>query len=354
LIKITQPSEVVNTAQAMRVDGVPVERDGATAGGAVCVSEGQNFDLPGGVEKAGLSLSHISPQAGSVGCEVVITPPQIKYAVCASLVKVSRGGEAVGGGKRGVISGRSAASRRRLLDTLHSVNREAYNGAMFVTLTYPDEVEPIPEKVHRDLDCFSARLGRLYPGAAVIWSQESKPRKSGEHVGKVYYHYHLITFGVTVLDPAWVSRAWFEIVNSGEAKHLAAGTRVEMLRDSKQGIAYVAKYLSKEESAETALPQLLAVASSFSFNVTWMWWQAYVTATTGRTWGAFGRENLPIAFAYAILTDELFYSLRRQLRNYVKGQAKMRGRKVRYRSDYTSGVTAYVSDNTAVRLLMSM
>lgn len=354
MIKITQPSEVVNTAQSMRVDAVPTEWQGATAGGAVVGSVGEVLTECNPSENVGLSLSHISPRGAVGGGDAVVTPPQIKYAVGASLVKVSRGGLAQGGGKRGAISGRSSQSRRRLLDTLHSVNRTAYDGALFVTLTYPDDVEPKPEKVHRDLDCFAERLRRLYPLSAVVWSQEPKPRKSGLHVGKIYYHYHLITFGVQVLDPAWLSRVWFEIVGSDNQKHLAAGTQVQLLRDAKQGIAYVAKYLSKDELAEIAVTQLTVMLKTFPLPVVAAWWDSYKSAETGRTWGAFGRENLPIAFAYAILNEENFYNLRRQLRNYVKGQAKKRGRKVRYRSDEFSGVTAYVSDQTAIKLLLSI
>ncbi len=271
----------------------------------------------------GLSLSHISPQ------KVVVSPPQLCYAVGASLCKVSRGGKQQGGGKRGAIAGRSAQSRRRLLDKLHSVKRAAFNGALFVTLTYPDEVDPKPEKVHRDLGCFERRLRRLYPKSSAVWGDEPKKRKSGAHVGKVYFHYHVIVFGVGFLERAWLSRVWFEIVGSGNPAHLAAGTQVQMLRSAKQGIAYVAKYLSKQQLQEMGLDK------------------------TGRTWGVFGRENLPVSFAYALLSLSEFYSLRRQLRRWVKAESKRRGRKVRYRGDECSGVTAYVSDETAVRLLLT-
>lgn len=319
----------------------------SSAGGA-----SERTDAGGAV---GLSLSHISPQGTeSVSGEVVVTPPQLRYAVNASLVKVSRGGVAQGGGKRGAISGRSSQSRRRLLDTLHSVNREAFDGALFVTLTYPDEIEPTPAKVKRDLDCFAERLRRLYPNVSAVWSQEPKPRKSGEHVGKVYYHYHLIVFGVGFLERCWLSRVWFEIVGSSNESHLAAGTQVQLLKSSKQGIAYVAKYLSKNELSEIALTQLLAVLSAFPLPVVLKWWQAYIEAETGRTWGAFGRENLPVSFAYAVITIKEFFNLRRQLRHFVKAESKRRGRKVRYRGDESSGVTAYVNDQTAVKLLMSL
>ncbi len=285
-------------------------------------------ELPAGV---GLSLSHISPQnEKSSENKVVFTPPQLCYAVGASYCKVSRGGVCQGGGKRGAIVGRSAQSRRRLLDTLHSVQRSAYDGALFVTLTYPDEVEPTREKVKRDLDCMGERLRRLYPRVAVIWSQEPQQRKSGANVGKVYYHYHLILFGVGFIEKAWLSRTWYAVVGSENPAHLAAGTQVQKLRSAKQGIAYVAKYLSKQQLQELGLDK------------------------TGRTWGAIGRENLPVSFAFAVLTESEFYSLRRQLRHWVKTESKRRGRKVRYRGDERSGVTAYVSDETAIRLLMSM
>lgn len=271
------------------------------------------------LDAVGLSLSHISPQ--------VETPPQVKYAVGASLCKVfCGGGLAVGGGRRGRIVGRSAQSRRRLLDTLHSVRHEAYEGALFLTLTYPDAVEPTPERVARDLDCLAERLRRRFPALAAVWSQELQDRKSGEHVGKVYPHYHLIVFNVRRIDGDWLRRAWFEVVGSGDEKHLRAGIRIEQLRGARQGIGYVGKYVSKEALAELG-------------------W-------TGRTWGVFGREQLPVSFAYAELSMREFHQMRRILRHYVKRVVSRRGRRVRFPSDRTSGVTAYISDATTLKLLL--
>ena len=311
MLIVDEISSLVNsTFPARRSDGLVGRRLGPADG------------TPG----VGLSLSHISPQG------VVETPPQIAYAANASYVKLFRGGEYLGGGKRGPISGRSAQSRRRLLDTLHSVNKDAYFAALFLTLTYPDDIEPQPEKVHRDLDCLAERLRRRFPGMSAVWSQEPKARKSGAHVGKVYFHYHLIVFGVERVDKDWLSKVWFDVVGSGNSAHLRAGTQVQRLVSMKEGIGYVAKYLSKEQLDELE-------AAGFD--------------RTGRTWGVFGRENLPVSIVYALVTIQEFFNLRRQLRNYVKGQARSRGRKVRYRSDETSGVTAYVSDETALRLLLS-
>lgn len=298
----------------------------------------------------GLSLPHISPRDSA---PVVTTPPQMCYAAGANYVKVSRGGsERMGGGRRGAVTGRSQESRKRFMDLLNQVKRDSYAGALFLTLTYPDGVEPAPEKVHRDIDTLAARLARQYPKSAVVWSQEQKIRKSGAHVGKCFFHYHLILFGVGFLEKNWVSRVWYEIVGSGDERHLRAGTKIEHLRSSKQGIAYVAKYVTKDELAETGMMVLQAALAVFPLQVVLRWWPDYVAAKTGRTWGAFNRDNLPIHLVYVILDVARFFNFRRQLRHYVKAKCKRRKKRIRYRSDEFSGASAWVSDAAAVKLLM--
>lgn len=299
----------------------------------------------------GLSLSHISPRDSA---PVVTTPPQLCYAAGANYVKVSRGGcEHTGGGRRGAVTGRSQESRKRFMDLLNQVQRASYEGALFLTLTYPDGVEPAPEKVHRDIDTLAARLLRAYPKSAAIWSQEQKVRKSGAHVGKCFFHYHLIVFGVKFLEKNWVSRTWYEIVGSNDERHLQAGTKIEKLRSSKQGVSYVAKYVTKDELAETGMTVLQAALSVFPLEVVLKWWPGYVAAKTGRTWGAFNRGNLPIHLVFTLLSDLDFFNFRRLLRHYVKAKCKKRKRRIRYRSDEFSGASAWISDETAIKLLVA-
>jgi hypothetical protein len=128
-------------------------------------------------------------------------------------------------------------------------------------------------------------MARKYPNVAGVWKLE--PQKRGAphfHLlvwGMLDVNYHLAYFdGTTGLVPAeiarlvrvqeireWVSQAWYEVVGSGDEKHLRAGTRVEDVRSLNGVSAYLKKYLGKEVPPE---------------------WE-----NAGRWWGIFQRENMP-------------------------------------------------------------
>ena len=55
-------------------------------------------------------------------------------------------------------------------------------------------------------------------------------------------HFHLL-YNDVELDKKAVSLAWYRIVDSGDEKHLKAGTSVEHLRNQHAAESYVSKYL---------------------------------------------------------------------------------------------------------------
>jgi hypothetical protein len=185
--------------------------------------------------------------------------------------------------KRGKISEFTKKSRLRMQRELSKVRRDAL--PILVTLTYPGEYSAEPKVWKRDLDNFSRRMAREYPNVAGVWKLE--PQKRGAphfHLlvwGMLDVNYHLAYFdGTTGLVPAeiarlvrvqeireWVSQAWYEVVGSGDEKHLRAGTRVEDVRSLNGVSAYLKKYLGKEVPPE---------------------WE-----NAGRWWGIFQRENMP-------------------------------------------------------------
>lgn len=186
---------------------------------------------------AGLSSAHISPginppsdhrEEGAAylylgGSLVTVRKPCIKTAQ-------------VGGGIRGLASF-SRASRVRLMRKLAMIKR--HDLPLFVTLTYPGEYSHDPKVWKNDLDKISKRLFRKFPSAGFIWKLE--PQKRGAP------HYHLLLWGIGYNEAIkWFSRAWFEVVRSGDSRHLAAGTRVERIKSIKGVFAYASKYLAKE------------------------------------------------------------------------------------------------------------
>lgn len=157
--------------------------------------------------------------------------------------------------KRGKVQTFSLSSRRRLMSWLNALKPEVK--PMFTTLTYPDTYlkTSTPKAWKRDLKAFEDRFRRAYPEGAFLWRLEVVDRKSGVHVGAIYPHFHLLVFlkGVSVFTfRAWVKRAWYEVVGTGDIHHLKAGTEVSFV-NSRQGIrAYASKGMAVTLSAELA------------------------------------------------------------------------------------------------------
>lgn len=250
--------------------------------------------------------------------------PSIEIADQASFVKLTGAafGGQQGGGIRGKVRGFSGASRKRLLDFLNSVDEKALAQALFVTLTYPDQFSEEPERWKRDLDTFCKRLVRKFPLVSAVWRLETQERKSGENAGKVAPHFHLLVFGLKVLPKELLSRWWYEIVGSGDPKHLVAGTQVMRVRSRRGILWYASKYIAKTEQA----PELEA----------------------GRVWGIEGRGNLPVYVVRAVIDWEEFYKVRRVLRGWLSHKLK---RRVTWATMRGQGMTAYLDSDTAGRLL---
>ena len=102
--------------------------------------------------------------------------------------------------KRGACQGFSFGSRRRMLDRLNQISSGA-ELPVFVTCTLPDDsfndsVTEFAKIAKAYLDNLLKRLHRACPSACGIWKIEWKARKSGEHVGKLFPHFHLLVWGL--------------------------------------------------------------------------------------------------------------------------------------------------------------
>lgn len=169
-------------------------------------------------------------------------------------------------GDRREITGFSDASRHRCLKFMNSVNRTVIEATRvwFVTLTYPKVWDDDPQVWKKQLKAFRKRLERAFGRMGVVWKLE--PQKRGAP------HFHLLLLVPPAMcrdlrqgERKWrrgryctnwrgvhlrtvrnfVSRAWFKVVNSGDVKHLRAGTQVEPLETWDKIVGYVSKYLGK-------------------------------------------------------------------------------------------------------------
>lgn len=218
----------------------------------------------------------------------------------AVVAKGSRSG-ASGGGQRGRVLGFADESRRRLGLLFASLPEAAIKRSNFITLTLPDEALPMTgQAFKRLLDTFGKRFLRRFPAAALIWKMEPQTRKSGELLGDVVPHLHLIAIGDTgtVADlRLWAAENWFQVVGTGLQKHLKAGTQVIQAYGTARSIAwYVTKYAGKR--IEDAL------AKQFGW--------------AGRYWGVIGRANLPEAPLGAVrLSGREVHHLKRYARRWL-------------------------------------
>lgn len=208
------------------------------------------------------------------GCEGGLSNPQIctregqvSYWIGGSLITCKKPmpeSKQVGGGPRKSITGFSARSRLNLLYTIGKIQKSVT--PYLITLTYPLEWSQDARKWKNDLRKFYQRMRRKVGRVCALWKLE--PQKRGAP------HFHLLVWGlggVPLEDlRLWISRIWYEVVNSADVKHLQAGTRVEKIRDWKGVMSYASKYLGKVIEA-----------------VGW--------DKPGRFWGVLGREFIPWA-----------------------------------------------------------
>jgi hypothetical protein len=251
--------------------------------------------------EVGLSTVHISPhgQSSFVVDQSVSRDRGVKdhpvpgamVWVGGSLIKAqrvlrfseSKGGGA--GGKRGKATF-SKASRRRLMRLLATLPRDMV--PVFVTLTYPGEYTQDSHQWKRDLDRFAKRFVRAFPGAFFVWRLEFQRRGAP--------HYHLMVYGADYTQLLqWVGSNWYEVVRSGDERHLRAGTRVEKLRNIGGAYRYAAKYLGKVDQV------------------------AY--EGVGRWWGVVCRDNMEQAQIKPViipLTQHAACELMRYMRRYAR------------------------------------
>ena len=128
---------------------------------------------------------------------------------------------------RGAVGGFSADSRVRLLRRAVSLPWEKAvgpGGMGMVTLTYPAVFPKDGRMVKAHLDAMSARVRRRYGMQKGMWKQEFQQR------GAPHFHIFVGLPEDEDLFRAWLLQAWYEVVGSGDEKHLFNGVDISRWR----------------------------------------------------------------------------------------------------------------------------
>lgn len=198
------------------------------------------------------------------------------------------------GGLRGRIKGFSGVSRRNLLRRLASINRRAFHASrvrvIAVTLTYPHEYPEDPEVCKGHLKAFRKRLERRYGPLAALWRMGIQERGA--------FHFHLLLFAPPSFGSLqglrrFVSSAWYEVCGKVSEGHLRAGTHVERVRGWRKATSYAEKYLAKEEEFPEGVQ-------------------------TGRIWGIWNKELLPVRWETIQVSLRDAYRIRRVFRKLAR------------------------------------
>jgi len=271
-------------------------------------------------------LTPTAPSPGLVlGAYPVAKRPAVVWHEGAQAVKLTHiGMPAPEGGVRGEVGVFTRASRRRLLDLVSRLDARRCKQGLFVTLTWPGswtaEKGGDSRVWKRHLDVFLHRLRRLHPACWGIWRLE--PQRRGAP------HYHLLLWGAEITRE-WLSRAWWEVVGSGEETHLRAGTQVQVMRSHRGALAYASKYLAK-------LPADVG-------------WQR-----PGRWWGVHQRKLAPITERRLEVLDAEWLTVARILRRLAeKGGYRLPSGRLVLATGQTArvGCRGYLSAGTMQRLL---
>lgn len=308
-----------------------------------------------GLFKAHISPIDTSPEANS-------PEAKLEYAEGGSLAKLSFAKEesdAVspnlfstttpkkkkkGGGKRNEVRGLSRQSRLRLLRELASIDfRKCAGKVQVVTLTYPAAKCPDdPDQWKRHLQKFKQRLERRYEKIPGFWRLELRRGDPSA----LHPHFHLLLFMDKRLSHkeltefrGFVAKSWYEACGKLSEDHLLAGTQVKRVQ-SRRDWGRLTKYLAKKEelqehSSSTGTPsddQLVVGTRVETIRSRRGWGRAgrYVAKKeelqkeqplpTGRVWGMWNKDLLPITWREVELPLKEAMNTRRVFRRVARAK----------------------------------
>jgi len=200
--------------------------------------------------------------------------------------------------KRSEILEFSEKSRQRLRLSLAKVDQSKCGRPIFGTVTYPADFPLDQETFKKHLKIFSQRFLRAFPASGFHWKLEFQSRGAA--------HFHPIFWNLSS-DSAfvgefrmWLACNWYEVVGSGDQKHLLAGTSADPIKSQFGIMRYVSGYASKSDQTKPG-------------------------CKVGRYWGIVGRANIPWAKEQVLELSSVQAKLvRRTARRYMQAMNRVR------------------------------
>lgn len=254
-------------------------------------------------------VSEISVAQETAGVETLSAPPclishkwpstDFRVEIFSGITFVKRVEPMIGqrgGGRRGVVSNFSRASRKGLLQKM--ARSRGMDSGYFGTFTYPGEFRYTWQECKNHLFIFRKRILRRFPQARIIWRMEVKPRLSGESIGLPVPHYHFLIFGLPYgweerLE-TWFGDNWNIIANYQNEDVPYLRSEVKQIRSRSQAVYYASKYQAKIDDG--------------------------LDEGFGRHWGFFGEWDETMSGAL-ILTGAETCQLKRLALRWMKGKA---------------------------------
>jgi hypothetical protein len=189
------------------------------------------------LRKSSLVSTHISQQTTSwLNCKLELYPCSVRVLRSGSHRIFKRG-------KRGIISGFSTASRKRLRFT--AANAFPALISQF-GMTYHDRI-PSGREAKRDLNRLLLDLRRAYPDIKYLWILEFQKR------GTLHFHLwltHPVTYGLH----QFLAGRWNDIAEPGDDEHLAVHLHsANFIPWEMWSAGYLAKYLDKDHQKQVPL-----------------------------------------------------------------------------------------------------
>jgi hypothetical protein len=165
----------------------------------------------------------------------------------------------------------------------------------------------------RDTSKPSASAFREYGSFAAFWRLGIQRRGA--------WHFHLLlfvspSFGSVDELRSFISSSWYEVTGKVSEGHLRTGTRVEAAKKWKQATSYAERYMAKPEEFPEGL-------------------------RTGRIWGVWNKELLPVRWETAEVSLRHAFRIRRIYRKLAKRKG----------SGSLRRITVFVRYENVVRLL---